>query len=150
MKQLKYCVSCAFLLLFCAIVNAQDPINEPDLRKPKLFADLPQKMELKVSSMEILFSKKVGAVVSMNITREFLLEGAVVSRSEDANVKSVVISCTNRPGAIFTFTKTVTKEAGEKFIGRMVNRYSGDAFEIVKEKGSYVLIKKDYYEMINE
>jgi hypothetical protein len=153
MKQLKNCVSLALLLLCSAFVFAQDQIvqlNEPDLKKPKQFSDLPQKMDLKVSNMESLFRHKVGTVVSVNVTNEFLLEGTVVSKSQDAQVESVVIRSTNRPGALFTYTKTVTKEQGERYVGRMVSRYSGDAFEIIKEKGQYVLIKKDYYEMINE
>lgn len=153
MKRLQNCVSLALLLLCSAFAYAQDQIvqvNEPDLKKPKLFSDLPQKMDLKVSDMESLFKYKVGAIVSVNVTAEFLLEGTVVSKSQDAQVESVVIRSTNRPGALFTYTKTVTKEHGERYVGRMVSRYSGDAFEIIKEKGHYVLIKKDYYEMINE
>ena len=153
MKKLKNCVSLALLLLCSAFVYAQDqiaPINEPDLKKPKLFSDLPQKMDLKVSNIESLFRYKVGASVSLQVTNEFLLEGTVVSKSHDAQVESVVVRSTNRPGALFTYTKTVTKEYGERYVGRMVSRYSGDAFEIIKENGQYVLIKKDYYDMINE
>ena len=71
MKKLKNCVSLALLLLCSAFVYAQDqiaPINEPDLKKPKLFSDLPQKMDLKVSDIESLFRYKVGASVSLQVT----------------------------------------------------------------------------------
>lgn len=153
MKQLKNCAICAFLLLCSFFVHAQDqhaPLNEPDLKKPKLFADLPQKMNLKVSEISTIFNHKVGAVVSYRLSNELMLEGVVVSKAEDHQVKSIVIRSTNRPGAVFSFTKTQAKEGGDRFVGRMISRQNGDAYEIVKENGQYVLLKKDMHELITE
>ena len=153
MKKLTNCVCIALFLMCCIAGNAQDnsiPLNDPDLKKPKLFKDLPSKMNLKVTEMESLFRLKMGALISFHVTDEMLLEGTVVSKAEDDQVKSVVIRSSNRPGAIFTFTKTKGRDGKDEYVGRMLSRHNGDAYEIVKENGQYVLIKKDLYDLINE
>lgn len=151
--KLKNCVAGAFLLLCSFLAQAQDqkfPINDPDRNKPKLFADLPPKMEVKISEMQSLFRHKVGAVVSMQVSDQFLFEGSVVSKAEDAQVKSVVIRSTNRPGAVLSFSRTQNADGSEKFVGMIISRNNGDAYEITKEKGHYVFIKKDLYDLMNE
>ena len=151
--KLKNCVAGAFLLLCSFLAQAQDqkfPINDPDRNKPKLFADLPQKMEARISEMQNLFRHKVGAVISMHLSEQFLFEGSIVSKAEDAQVKSVVIRSTNRPGAVLSFSRTQHADGSEKFVGMIISRNNADAYEITKEKGHYVFIKKDLYDLMNE
>ena len=150
MKKLKTVLSGVFLVACFSSAAQEKTLNEPDYNKPKLFADLPQRMLLKVSAMEPLFGAAIGDVISVKATENFSLEGAVVSKSEDATVKSVVVRCSNRPGAIFTFTRTMNADGSTKFIGRMLNRNNGDAFEVAMENGQYVLLKKDLYDLIAE
>ena len=126
------------------------PLNEPDYNKAKLFADLPQRMKLKVKEMEALFSLPVGTVINTQATDQFKLQGTIVSKAEDATVKSVVIRSTNKQGAIFTFTKVSKADGNSNYIGRMISRQHGDAFEIVKENGQYVLNKIEMHDLLSE
>ena len=151
MKKLKTLITGVFFMA-CFSVNAQEKtlLNEPDLNKPRLFADLPQKMLLKLSEMEPLLNASIGDVISVKAADNFSLEGTIVSKSEDASVKSIVIRSSNRQGAIFTFTRTANADGSPKYVGRMLNRNNGDAFEIAIENGQYVLIKKNLYDLIAE
>jgi hypothetical protein len=130
--------------------KASVPLNEPDYNKSKLFADLPQRMNLKVKEMEALFSLPVGTVINTQATDQLKLQGTIVSKAEDATLKSVVIRSTNKQGAIFTFTKIVSADGSYNYIGRMISRQHGDAFEIVKENGQYVLNKIGVYDLLSE
>jgi len=144
------------LLLFCLNkASAQDhtiPLNEPDYNKPKLFADLPQRMNLKTAGIEGLFNTALGAQVSYRMADNFLWEGTVVSRSDasDARIRSIVIRSTNRPGATFTFTRTQQSDGTFSYIGRIMSRNNGDAFEIELDGGQYVLAKKNLYDLLSE
>jgi hypothetical protein len=152
MKQLKNCVSAVLFLLCCFSAGAQNqkiPLNEPDHNKPKLFADLPERMEISVAQLESLFRYTPSTKVSVQLSKELTLEGTVVSTSNDAAVNSIVIRSSNRDGAVFSFTKSVSK-GQTYYLGRVISRAYGDALEIVQEKNRYVLIKKDFYDLIAE
>lgn len=147
----------AFCVLFCVcyfISAAQGhvPLNEPNNNKPQLFSDLPQKMKLRITNLEDLLDLPVGASVKTFIADEFNFHGTVVSKSDAANaaVKSVVISSTNKKGATLTFTKTIQADGTVEYLGRIMSFKNGDAFDIVKENGQYVLQKKVLSELMTE
>jgi hypothetical protein len=148
-------VAFGFLLAVCTTSFAQEhklPVNEPDYNKPKLFADLPQKMNLHLAALENLFQLQVGSTVTLQVTDALVFEGTIVSKSDaqEAGVKSIVIRSTNRQGATFTFTKTNGTSGTPSYIGRIMSRNNSDAYEIAMEKGQYVLQKKNLYDMISE
>lgn len=154
MKTLKTITICAILNLGILHSEAQEklPINQPNYNKPKVFDDLPRKMNLTISDLESLFDLSVGSPVIAKLSQNFHFKGTVVSRSGDSKsqVRSVVINSTTRKGSVFTFTK-ITKEDGDfVYRGRILNKESIDAYEIVKEDDQYVLDKKNYYEMVRE
>lgn len=128
------------------------PVNEPDLRKPKIFADLPEKVALRLTDAQALLNLPVGAAVNAVVATGLPLVGTVVSRSNPADkaVQSVVIRSKTRGGAVFTFTRTQNADGSFSFIGRMLDKNGGDALEIVREDSGYVLRKKGYYDVINE
>jgi len=155
MKTVKSGAFCVLLSLSAYFTSAQEhkiPVNEPDYSKPKLFSDLPQKMALNVLGLEPLFKLSVGNTVSIQLTNDLLLQGVVVSTSDvhNASARSVVIRSTNRQGAVFTFTKTNRSDGSISYIGRMMSRQNSDAYEIAMENGSYVLQKKNLYDIISE
>jgi len=154
MKTLKTIAICALFSLGFIRSGAQEkiPINQPDYNKPKLFEDLPQKMNLTISDMESLFDLSVGTPVMAKLTKSFQFKGTIVSKSGDAGsqVRSVVISSTTRKGAVLTFTKIMSDDGSFFYRGRIISRESIDAYEIVKENDQYVLEKKNYYEMVRE
>jgi hypothetical protein len=157
MKTLKTFTFCALFSLCYFYSGAQENlpvINEPDYNKPKLFADLPQKMNLTISDMESLFDLPVGTPVMAKLTKNFPFKGTIVSRSGDtaSTVRSVVIKSTTntRLSAVLTFTKIRKEDGNYVYRGRIISRESSDAYEIVKENDAYVLQKKNYYEMVRE
>src|SRR5689334_8154305 len=88
------------------------PINEPDYNKPKLFADLPHRLNFIPEKISSLFDLTVGQSVNLPITADFGFSGQVVSKSDDPKSSSVVIRSTNRLGARFIFTK-ITDESNQ-------------------------------------
>lgn len=154
MKTLKTIVICAVLGLGFLHSGAQEklPINQTNYNKPKVFDDLPRKMNLTISDLESLFDLSVGTQVMAKLSHDFHFKGTVVSKSGNSKtqVRSVVINSTTRKGAVFTFTR-ITKEDGHViYRGRILNKEGIDAYEIVKENDQYVLEKKNYYEMVRE
>lgn len=128
------------------------PINQPDYNKPKIFDDLPKKINLKISDMESLFDLAVGQSIMAKLTQNFHFKGTVVSKSggSESPVRSVVINSITRKGAVFTFTRVTTENGNFVYRGRILSKESIDAYEIVKENDQYVLEKKNYYEMVRE
>lgn len=147
----------AFCVLFafsCITSSAQTNthLKDPDYNKPHLFDDMPSKMKLHITSLEALLDLPVGARVNTFIGSDFHFVGKVVSKSPSSNTqsKTVVVQSMNRVGASLTFTKLTQPDGSAKFIGRILSFKNGDAFEIVKEKDQYFLLKKNLYEIIGE
>ncbi|MGE5519176.1 MAG: hypothetical protein ACM3VS_04540 [Candidatus Dadabacteria bacterium] len=155
MKCLKrYAVIACFL---CTAMHsiAQGPnkiINEPDYNKAKIFNDLPDRMNIRLVDVDALVNLPVGSPVNTVVAPNFRAIGTVVSSSEDKleDMKSVVIKLQNRQGAIFTFTKRKLEQDTYSYSGRILNKNNGDAFDLVKENGQYVLLKKGINELISE
>lgn len=157
MKTLKIITAFALFSLSYFYSAAQEELRlnkEPNYSKPKLFADLPQKMNVTISDMESVFDLPVGTVVTAKLAKNFPFKGIIISKAGDtgAQVRSVVIKSTNntRSGAVLTFSKVRKDDGTYNYTGRILSMESIDAFEIVKENGQYVLQKKNYYEMIRE
>ena len=155
MKTLKIVAICALFSLNYFYSQAQEqlpPINQPNYNKPKLFDDLPQKMNLTISDMESLFDFSVGTSVMAKLTKSFQFKGTIVSKSGSAesSVRSVIIKSFTRQGAVLTFTRITNQDGSFVYRGRIVSKESIDAYEIVKENDQYVLQKKNYYEMVRE
>lgn len=134
-------------------VHAQvSPIKEPDYNKPKLFADLPDVMNLDVNELESLIALPMGGTTTEIFTESFPLKGIVVSRSGDAgsDIKSVVIRLVNRPGSTFCISKVKIESGQYRFIGRIISMNNSDAFEIARLDDKYVLQKKHLYDLVNE
>jgi hypothetical protein len=138
--------------LFASAQEQRLPINQPDYNKPRLFSDLPQKMNVTTSDLESLFGLSVGTPVMAKLSKSFPFKGTIVSKSgtTGSQVQSVVIRSTTRQGAILTLSKIANTDGSFVYRGRVLSRESIDAYEIVKENDEYVLEKKNYYEMIRE
>ena len=128
------------------------PVNEPDHNKPKIFADLPDHLALRVTDLEALLNLPEGTNVNTNLAPGFLLNGIVISKSNPADVssKSVVIKTMSRQGATLTFTRITNVDGSFSYTGRMMSKNASDAFVIVKEGTNYIIRKKGYYDIVNE
>lgn len=155
MKILKTIATGVLLIVCIQRSSAQSqtvPLNEPDYNKPKLFADLPQKMTLNIAQLESLFSLPVGAAIDTEVSGNFRFQGTVVSKSDaqDPAVKSIVLRSSNRLGATFTFTKRTNGDGSSAYIGRMISMKHGDAYELILENGAYILNKTGLYDLVSE
>ena len=132
--------------------NPAVPLNEPNYNKPKLFSDLPERLNLSLTELESLLDLSVGAQVKTIVAPGLPLAGTVVSKSNpsDASVKTIVIRISTRQGATFTFSRIKKQDGTFSYTGRMMGKGAGDALEIVKEGAGYIIRKKGFYDLVNE
>jgi hypothetical protein len=132
--------------------NKTIPLNEPDYNKPKLFQDLPDRIDITPENLQYLFQLTVGQSVSIPFAANFNFTGQVVSTSDAGkqNAKTVVIKSTNRIGASLTFTKVFITDGSVKYIGRIISLQNIDTYEIVFDNNQYYFKKKGLYDMVNE
>jgi hypothetical protein len=141
---------CSLCSLAQGAQNKTIPINEPDNNKPKLFADLPDRVDFNPNNLANLLELKVGQSVNIPINSGFDFSGQVVSKSDDPKSISVVIRSTNRVGARLIFTKITDENNNIKYIGRIISLKHADSYEIVSENNQYYFQKKGFYDLIAE
>ena len=154
MKILKSGALCV-LLFACALSSTAQkslPVSEQDYNKPKLFADLPQKLPLNVKALELLLDLSEGQSINVPLTDKMRYQGVVVSKSDpsDPNVRSIIVKSTNRLGSTFTFTRVLNLDGSVFYRGRLLSYKHSDAYEIEEEDGHYILNKKHLYDLFNE
>jgi hypothetical protein len=154
MKYLQLPGICLLLSFICATTSAQNkiPVNEPDLKKPKLFANLPDKIPVDISSLQSLLNAESGKEVSLKLGQNTLsnFNGKVVSKINTDNIQSVVIRSGNFNGATLTLSSSAQTNGTVKFTGRIISFQHGDLYELQNQNDQYILIKKNFYDLINE
>ena len=154
MKYLLIPGMCLIVLLtgFSATAQQPVPVNEPDLNKPRLFTNLPDKIPVDISTLQNLVNTGTGKTVSLRLTANSAnsFNGEVVSRADDHGIQSVVIRSGNFNGATLTLSSSAQSNGAVKFTGRIISFQHGDAYELQKQDEHYFLIKKNYYDLINE
>jgi hypothetical protein len=155
MKNLQLPGLCLTLIFFCATTFAQNsiPVNEPDLNKPKLFSNLPDKIPVDVSTLKSLLNAETGGDVSLNLgaISKTAFNGKVVSKADKYNnIHSVVIRSSNFNGAILTLSSSILTNGTVKFTGRIMSLQHGDVYELQNQNDQYILIKKNLNDLMNE
>jgi len=152
MKTLTNGIFCLFLSCTFFVATGQPPINEPDYNKPKLFEDVPERLNVRLNDFEKLLDAPIGQSINIPLHGMASLNGHVVSKSDvtDTRVQSVVIKLTNRKGANFTFTRITNNEGHLEYSGRIISREYGDCLEIVLDHGQYVFRKVGLYDLLTE
>ena len=112
------------------VQNRSVSVNEPDYNKPKLFGDLPDRINFDPAHLSVLLNTQPGQSVTFSLTPVFSISGELVSKAEDANSTSVVLRLANRPGARLIFTKLGGQNSPVKYIGRIISMKHGDSYEI--------------------
>lgn len=153
MKNLRTALLCACISLYSLVVSAQPaviPINEPDQHKPKLFSTLPENIAIDPENLAGILQSDRGSQVTLQLGEAMLFKGQVVSVArQDQNLTSIVIRSTNFPGARFTFSRIVN-EGKTVYAGRIMSMEHGDVYELQQKEGIYTLVKKNFYDLINE
>lgn len=158
MKNLRTTVLCAVLALsatgsFAQEKNKAVPVNEPDYNRPKLFAGLPDKIQVSAETLGSLFNTALGRSASITVSEEshFQFNGEVISSGiKSQNVQSVVIRSTNYNGAVFSVSKTNNADGTVSYRGRIISFKHGDFYNLENQNGQYTLVKKNYYDLVNE
>ncbi len=82
----------------------------------------------------------------------FKLEGQVVSVVSKYNnsIQSVVINTSNFNGARLTFSRIKKQDGSVIYSGRIVSFEHGDLFQLINKDGEFVLVKRNFNELVNE
>ena len=165
MKNLRLSALCLCALLFNLCTFAQteknnNHVNEPDYKKPKLFSNLPDKIPVSVEKINSLLESQVGVATSIKTSgnseasnkssAEF--DGQVVSKTDKYNgrIVSSVIRSSNFNGATFSLSKIIKEDGTISYTGRIISFQHGDLFILEKQGTEYFLVKKNFYELVNE
>jgi len=156
MKNLKLAafIACMILCSLCSLAQSVQKkslsVNEPDYNKPKLFSDLPDRIDFDPTHFSALLNTPVGQTINLSLTPAFSISGPVVSKAADQNSTSVVVRLTNRLGARLIFTKLTAPNNSMKYIGRIISLKHGDSYEIASENGQYYFKKKGINDLVTE
>ena len=146
------------LILFCAGLSAQDhaPINEPDMNKPRLFDHLPAEIPVAITELKglLLTTPQQGKEVSLRMADQKLapFAGKVISSASkyDNKLRSVVIKSAEFNGATLTLSSSTQPDGTVTFQGRIISFQHADLYELQLKNNQYYLVKKNFYDLVNE
>jgi hypothetical protein len=146
---------CALFFSLCAFSqNEKDPVNEPDLNKPKLFSNLPDRIPISIEKINDLLNAPIGNSTSLKVdeTSSLQFNGEVISKATkyDNRIQSVVIRSSNFNGARLTISKIIKEDGTITYTGRIISFQHGDLYEIQNQGGQFTLVKKNFYDLVNE
>lgn len=157
MKNLRTPLLCASLMLCSLFSMGQTqtvPINEPDYNRPRLFNNLPDKIPFNPDSFLGLQNTQAGASISISLSDENLIpfEGTMVSSvsRNEGKIQSIVIKSTNYNGATFSMSKIINADGHVIYTGRLMSFQHGDLYILKHSEGRYLLVKKNFYDLVNE
>ena len=153
MKNLVKGIICLSLFLICQLSNAQTPpVREPDMNRPSLFQNLPNKISCRINDLSALLESETGKPVSFSFVNNLNFQGVVssVASKSDNTLNSVVIRSTNFPSAALSFSRIKKEDGTFSYVGRIISFQHGDAYEISLENGQYYFVKKGFYDLVNE
>ena len=153
MKNLLKGIICLSLFLICHQSNAQTPpVREPDMNRPSLFQNLPNKISCRINDLSALFQSETGKAISFSLVDNLNFQGVIssVASKSDNSLNSVVIRSTNFPGAALSFSRIKKEDGSFSYVGLIISFQHGDAYEITLENGQYYFVKKGFYDLVNE
>ena len=153
MKNLVKGIICLSLFLICQQSNAQTPpVREPDMNRPSLFQNFPNKISCRINDLSALLESETGKPVSFSFVNNLNFQGVVssVASKSDNSLNSVVIRSTNFPGAALSFSRVKKEDGTFSYVGLIISFQHGDAYEINLENGQYYFVKKGFYDLVNE
>ena len=153
MKNLVKGIICLSVFFVCIKTSAQTPpVREPDMNRPSLFQNLPEKISCRINDLSAFLESEIGKSISFSFTNSLNFHGIVssVASKFDNTLQSVVIRSTNFPGAALSFSKVTREDGSVYYVGRILSFQHGDAYEISQENGQYFFVKKGFYDLVNE
>lgn len=157
MKSLRTSVLSVCVTLCSLCLHAQTekvPLNEPDLNKPQLFANLPESFQVPAGKLAALLTTDAGAKMAVDLSMDIKLEGQIVSSAiseTDKVQKSIVLRSSNYNGALLTISRVIDPVTGHEFYtGRILSMKHRDLYVLQNVDGQYSFVKKDFYTLVNE
>jgi hypothetical protein len=157
MKNLKLLGVCLVMSLACVCASAQHaiPLNEPNTNKPKLFGNLPDKIPVQIDDLRLLLGMERGTDANLKLGNSNnspdRFEGTVISSADKYNnIRSVVVRSSNFNGATLSLSSSIQTDGTVKFTGRIISLQHGDLYELQNLNNQYFLVKKNFYDLINE
>ncbi len=157
MKNIRATMLCVVFAVTTFVSRGQEqkiPLNEPDNNRPRLFTSLPDKIPVTISNMDNLLSAPVGRNNQFRLSEDNSLQfaGEVVSTASKYNntIQSVVIRSDIFNGARLTLSRITNPDGTIRYTGRIISFKHGDLYELENQDGQLVLVKKNYYELVNE
>jgi len=154
LRTLALCVTVSFYSLCSSAQTEKIPLNEPNYNKPKLFENLPDNIPVSMDNISNLFGSPTGRSVSLNLSDRstFQFEGDVVSSVSkyENTIQSVVIRSTNYNGARLNISRIIDENGNISYKGRIISMQHGDLYELKKVNDEYMLIKRKFYDLVNE
>ena len=130
------------------------PVNEPDMNRPKLFTNMPDIIPISTERLNLLMNTDLSRQVNTDLSEKtpIRLEGEVVSTATKFNntLQSVVIRSSNFNGATLTISRLTHPDGTISYSGRLISFHHGDLYELKKVDGNYMLVKKNFYDLVNE
>ena len=158
MKNLRTPVLCACITLcslFAAAQTGKVTVNEPNYNKPHLFDKLPGVIPVSIENLNDLVNTKTGVNINTTLSSDAktaLFEGQVISAvsNYDSKVQTVIIRSTNYNGATLSISKVTGDDGAITYNGLLMSFQSGDLFVLQEKDGGFVLLKKNFYDVVNE
>lgn len=157
MKNYRTTMLCVVFALSASLAYSQEqkiPLNEPDYNKPRLFSTMPDKIPVTITNIDNMLSAPVGKNSQFRLSEDNSMQfaGEVVSTASKYNntIQSVVIRSDAFNGARLTVSKITNTDGSIRYTGRIISFKHGDLYELENHDGQLVLVKKNYYELVNE
>jgi len=158
MKNLRILLLCGCIpicSLFSTAKAQSFVLNEPNYNKPLLFDRLPGVLPVSIENLNNLVNSKTGAGISMVFSsggQTILFEGTVSAASSkyEDKLQTVVIKSGNYDGATLYISKVKTDDGHIKYNGRLMGLEFGDLYVLRQKDGAFELVKKGFYDLVNE
>jgi hypothetical protein len=147
---------CIALLHLCAVAQDSHPLApKTNVNKPKIFNSLPERIKVDMLQLDALIEKQTGnntTVETLADNQSLRFDGTVLFAVADAQskLKSIMLNLPTFGGARFTLTQLTHDDGTKEYAGRILSFQHGDAYLLERDKEQYFLVKKSFYDLVNE
>ena len=152
-----HALTLSFILIAGFAQAQKNQLNrEPANNRPRLFAQMPDRIPVSVTDLEKLISNNPetgkDAALDLGSKGSPVFAGKVVSTASKYgnSIRSIVIRSTSFNGATFSLSAAKQDDGSTRYTGRIISFKHGDLYELQSENNQYYLVKKNFYELVNE
>lgn len=133
----------AFLtMLLCICFAFTSTAQNGNNAKPKLFENLPSKIDCNSQDLERLFSKATGQTASISFQSNFIFNGVVSSNIQQySNLQTILIKSSQLDNTLLNISKATNADGTVEYSGYIINQKYYDGYQIANVAGNYSLSK---------